>query len=57
MQIGLMEVVTLIVGLLIIGFFLLWFFTSLGIRQEQNEFREEMKWRLDAIIEALKRKE
>jgi hypothetical protein len=46
----------IIVGLLIAGFWLLWFLTLLGIRQEQNEFREEMKWRLDAIIQALKEK-
>lgn len=54
---GLSLGVFIVIALIVIGFWLLWFFTTLGIRQEQNEFRDEMKWRLDVIIEALKKKD
>ncbi len=57
MSIGLTEVLFLVIGFLIVFFFLLWFLTTLGIRQEQNAFREEMKSRLDAIIEVLHKKD
>lgn len=51
------ESLWILLGLAVVAFWVAWYVATCAIRDGQNEFRKEMLWRLDAIIEALKKKE